>query len=517
MNWLDIIIVILYAGGLLGLGFYFKDQKTKKDYFLGGRSLGWFELGLSVMASQLSAISFISAAAFVGMRAGGGLQWLTYEFAVPVAMIVLMVFIFPPLYSKGVVSVYEFLEERFGRSTRLLISLVFQFSRAFATGIMIYAVALVLSVVLEVPQWTTILISGIVTLIYSYQGGMKAVVWGDAIQMIILLGGIFICIGYGLHYLGGWESFVNQVDQDRLQSVDFSNMGFAKGDEFGFWPMFIGGLFLYTSYYGTDQSQAQRALSARDMSQVKKMLIFNGVARFPITLSYCIMGLIIGTFAYTNADFFAKIPAAQPDLMMPVFIANYLPHGVIGLLITAILAAAMSSLSSAINSLSAATTQDFFTKPEKETNLNYSKYLTIFWGAICMGLAFFAGEIADTVIEAVNKIGSLFFGPVIATFMIAILFKKIGRNAMNIGLLAGVGTNLLLWLLTSDWLFWFWWNATGALTTFFISWFVSMISKETISDTEAELAIMPSRKEVLILLGYFILIVLISTNIKIFF
>ena len=517
MNWLDIIIVILYAGGLLGLGFYFKDQKTKKDYFLGGRSLGWFELGLSVMASQLSAISFISAAAFVGMRAGGGLQWLTYEFAVPVAMIVLMVFIFPPLYKKGVVSVYEYLEERFGRSTRLLISLVFQFSRAFATGIMIYAVALVLSVVLEVPQWMTILISGIVTLIYSYQGGMKAVVWGDAIQMIILFGGILICIGYGLHYLGGWQSFIDQVDQNRLQSVDFSNMGFAKGDEFGFWPMFVGGLFLYTSYYGTDQSQAQRALSARDMGQGIKMLIFNGVARFPLTLSYCLLGLLVGTFAYANADFFSRIPLDQPDLMMPVFIANYLPHGVIGLLITAILAAAMSSLSSAINSLSAATTQDFFTKSGAETNLSYSKYLTVFWGAICMGLAFFAGEIADTVIEAVNKIGSLFYGPVIATFLIAILFKRIKRNAMNLGLIAGVFTNLLLWLFTSDWLFWFWWNATGAASTFVVSWLSSKLFSETDIETEQEVSIMPSKKEVAILLGYFMLIVVISLNIEALF
>ncbi|MEM1409060.1 MAG: sodium transporter, partial [Bacteroidota bacterium] len=334
MNWLDIVIVIVYAVGLLSLGIYFKDQKTKKDYFLGGRSLGWFELGLSVMASQLSAISFISAAAFVGMRAGGGLQWLTYEFAVPIAMIILMAVIFPPLYRKGIVSVYEYLEERFGRSTRLLISIVFQFSRAFATGIMIYAVALVLSTVLDIPQWATILISGIVTLIYSYQGGMKAVVWGDAIQMIILFGGILICIGYGLDYLGGWNTFVAKVDQSRIQSVDFSSLGFSKGEEFGFWPMFLGGLFLYASYYGTDQSQAQRALSARDMGQVKKMLIFNGVARFPVTLSYCIMGLIVGTFAYSDPDFMNMIPQDKPDLLMPVFIANYLPHGIVGLLIT---------------------------------------------------------------------------------------------------------------------------------------------------------------------------------------
>lgn len=516
MNLLDIVIVFIYAAGLLGLGYYFKDQKSNDDYFLGGRSLGWFELGLSVMASQLSAISFISAAAFVGMKSGGGMQWLTYEFAVPLAMIFLMIVIFPPLYRKGIVSVYEYLEERFGRGTRLLVSLVFQFSRAFATGIMIYAVAIVLSAVLDIPNWATILISGIVTLVYSYQGGMKAVVWGDAIQMIILLGGIVVCIFYGLDYLGGWDNFLAQVDQERIQGVDFSSLGVNKGETFGFWPMLIGGLFLYTSYYGTDQSQAQRALSARSIGQVNKMLLFNGLGRFPVTLSYCLMGLIVGTFAFSNPEFLAKIPSDKPDMMMPIFIANYLPHGIIGLLITAILAAAMSSLSSAINSLSAASAQDFFTTDDPEKNLQNSKYLTIFWAGVCITLAFFAGGIADTIIEAINKVGSLFYGPVIATFSLGILSKKIGQRAMNFGLVAGVIGNLLLWLLTSEWLFWFWWNVTGALSTIVVATIMSFTMKDDVKQLGDEKAVLNLRsKEVYILIIYFILIIIISSSISV--
>ena len=506
MNYLDIIVVVIYSSGLLGLGYYFKDQKSKKDYFLGGRSLGWFELGLSVMASQLSAISFISAAAFVGVRSGGGMQWLTFEFAVPLAMIFLMLYIFPSLYKRGIVSVYEFLEERFGRDTRMLISIVFQFSRAFATGIMIYAVALVLSVVLDFPIWVTILVTGVVTLIYSYQGGMKAVVWGDAIQMIILIIGIIVCIIYGLDYLGGWNSFVNQVDAARIKPVNFTDFGISGGDEFGFWPMVLGGFFLYASYYGTDQSQAQRALSARSYDQVRKMLLFNGVARFPITLSYCLMGLIVGTYAFSNAEFMAKIPSDKPDLLMPVFIADYLPHGMIGLLITAILAAAMSSLSSAINSLSAATTQDFFSgRGDEQNQLKISRTLSIFWAVVCMVLAYFAGDIASTVIEAVNKIGSLFYGPIIATFIAGLIIPRIKQRAMNIGLLSGVVTNLFLWIYTSQWLFWFWWNLTGAVSTLLLAYLLSAPTDdqiEKISETNA--------KEVGILIAYFILIVLIS-------
>ncbi|MBT8220971.1 MAG: sodium transporter, partial [Bacteroidia bacterium] len=236
MNLLDIIIIIVYAVGLLGLGYFFKNNETKEDYFLGGRSFGWFEMGLSTMASQLSAISFISAAAFVGLKANGGFQWLTFELAVPLAMIFLIVVLIPPLYNAGVVSIYEFLEKRFDKSTRILISLVFQISRSFATGIMIYTVAIVLSAVMGIPNWQTILLAGIITIIYSYQGGMKAVVWGDVIQMLILFAGIVICTLYGLHHLGGWDALLVDVDRSRLNVVDM-NWGLNEGEEFGMWPM----------------------------------------------------------------------------------------------------------------------------------------------------------------------------------------------------------------------------------------------------------------------------------------
>ncbi|MEO1628226.1 MAG: sodium/solute symporter [Bacteroidota bacterium] len=413
MNGLDIFIIIVYSLGLLSLGYFFKDQKDSKDYFLGGRSFGWFEMGLSTMASQLSAISFISAAAFVGLKANGGMQWLTFEFAVPLAMIFLIVVLIPPLYNAGVVSIYSYLEKRFDLSTRVLISCVFQFSRAFATGIMIYTVALVLSAVMDIPQIATILITGIVTIVYSYQGGMKAVVWGDVIQMLILLAGLLLCIGFGLHHLGGWDVFVESIDEDRLQAVDF-NWGLAEGEEFGFWPMIIGGFFLYASYYGCDQSQAQRSLSGKSLKEVQRALLFNGLFRFPVTLCYCVMGLIIGTFALQTPEFLSQIPSDKPDYMIPIFIINYLPHGIIGLLLVAILAAAMSSLSSAINSLSAASVEDLIGRVWKqgepmdnEEQMKYSKLMTVVWGIFCLLLAFTAGNIADTVIEAINKVATM--------------------------------------------------------------------------------------------------------------
>lgn len=512
MNWLDVLIIIIYSAGMLSLGYVFKNQKNKKDYFLGGRSFGWFEMGLSTMASQLSAISFISAAAFVGLKANGGMQWLTFEFAVPLAMLFLIVVLIPPLYNAGVVSIYSFLEKRFDKSTRVLISSVFQFSRAFSTGIMIYTVALVLSAVMGIPQWQTILITGIVTVIYSYQGGMKAVVWGDVIQMIILLLGILICCGYGYYLIGGWDGLMANVDQNRIDVIDF-NWGVAEGEEFGFWPMIIGGFFLYISYYGCDQSQAQRSLSGRSLKQVQKALLFNGLFRFPVTFAYCAMGLIIGTLATQTPEFLSQIPQDKPDYMIPIFIINYLPHGVIGLLLVAILAAAMSSLSSAINSLSAATVEDLIFRGKEvddETHLRTSKMTTLVWGAVCVLLAFVGGNIAPTVIEAINKVGSAFYGPIVATFILAILSKRANFIGVNIGLLLGVAVNIYIWIAGIP-IFWIWWNLIGAVITLSVGYGLSLVigQKQTKQILEIpKLSFM--RMESFILVGFFVLIVLFS-------
>ena len=519
MNWLDILIIIVYSFGLLGLGYFFKDQKDTKDYFLGGRSFGWFAMGMSTMASQLSAISFISAAAFVGLKANGGMQWLTFEFAVPLAMIFLIVVIIPPLYNAGIVSIYSFLERRFSATTRVLISSVFQISRAFATGIMIYTVALVLSAVMEIPFWQTILLSGVITILYSYQGGMKAVVWGDVIQMIILVLGIIICVVYGLYNIGGWDNFLAGMDRSRLNVIDY-NWGFSEGEEFGFWPMIIGGFFLYASYYGCDQSQAQRSLSGKSLKEVQRALLFNGLFRFPVTLCYCIMGLIIGTFALQTPEFLNQIPSDKPDYMVPLFIINYLPHGVVGLLLVAILAAAMSSLSSAINSLSAATVEDLINRNRKEPlstekHLQLSKLMTVVWGIFCIILAFSAGNIADTVIEAINKVGSAFYGPIVATFILAILSKRTTALGANIGLLTGVGVNVYIWLSGAP-VFWIWWNFIGAVITLSIGYGASLALK----DSEAIKALLEKPKlnflriETFILLGFFLLMLIFSLSLN---
>ena len=371
--------------------------------------------------------------------------------------------------------------------------------------------SLILQGTMGIEAWQAILLTGVITVLYSLQGGMKAVVYGDAIQMVIIILGTVACIGYGLYYLGGVDAFVANVDTDRLQAVKFDSFGFS-GDGFGFWPMIFGGVVLYASYYGCDQTQAQRALSAKDPDNLRYMILANGVIRFPITILYCFSGLIVGTLAMTEPSFMAKIPTDNPDWMMPMFILNYLPHGLIGLLVVAILAAAMSSLSSAINSLSAVTIEDYCRITNKELSqggyLKLAKYMGLVWGAITLVLSLYAGNIAPTIIEAINKVGSLFYGPILAVFLLAVLTKSTSGLHVNIGLISGVLFNLLISIIAPE-IFWFWWNFIGFVVTIVMAVVMSKVKPFTYQPSEEhsasgqEAMSILTTKDIVLLLGMF--------------
>ncbi|MDZ7878928.1 MAG: sodium/solute symporter [Saprospiraceae bacterium] len=475
MNYLDYTIILTYSLLMLIIGIYVKDCKNSTDFFHGGRNFGWMTLLLSVMATQLSAVSFISAPAFVGFKTGGGLKWLTFEFAVPIAMIFVAVVIIPPLYRSGVVSAYEYLEKRFGRSTRLLISSVFLLSRSTATGVSVYALAMTMETMFHISFFQSIALVCVVTALYSLKGGMRAVIISDAVQMVILLLSIVVCWGYGYHYIGGWSGFTAAVDPERVKIMDFSKLGF-NGDEYGMLPMLIGGLFLYTSYYGTDQTQVQRALSAKSLKTVRQTYLINGFVRFLITLAYCTMGLLVGAFMLSKPEM-VKAIGSKPDLMLPTFMLHYLPNGVMGFVLVGILSAAMSTYSSVFNSLSAVAIEDFLARGKKldqKTYIRWARLTSLFWMSICVVVACFVGDFAPTVIEAINKIGSLFYGPILMLFLVAILSKKTTALSVNIGLIVGVATNLYIWKYEPQ-IFWFWWNLIGAGVTFVVIFIVRLI------------------------------------------
>jgi SSS family transporter len=540
MNWLDFSIIGLYMVFFLGMGFFFKDNKNAKDYFLGGRSMGWFPLSLSTMATQLSAISFISAPAFVGLKLNGGLKWLTFEFAVPIAMAFIMLFIIPPLFRSGVVSIYEFIEKRFSSSTRLILSVVFQISKALGTGVMVYTIAIILQAVLDIDYVYTVLIISAITIVYSWQGGMKAVVWGDAVQMILLFAGLIVCTYYGWQLLQDNGGLAAGFDPERLQVIDF-NMGLGDGGEYGLWPMIFGGFFLYVSYYGCDQSQAQRMLSAKSEKTIRQLLLANGLLRFPVVLVYCTMGLFIGALLTVAPDFMAEIGTAtqkhfpadyaatgyKADLMIPVFILKYLPHGFIGILMVAILSAAMSSLSSTVNSLSAVSVEDFFNRGTKKLSpkkyMMLSKASVVFWGVVCIACSFLFGGSKSAVIEIINAIGSVFYGPVLVTFLLAIFSKKVNHIGMNAGIITAVLINLLFsktiqGLFNIDLgfdIFWIWLNVTGVVIALVVAYVVSILTSNVAVKTDASVSFAISkkdwqRKEVYILLAFFVVILIIG-------
>lgn len=482
MTFLDWIIIIAYSGGLILLGWYLgKRQKSSVDYYLAGRKMSWLPIGLSTMATQLGAVSFISAPAFVALRPGGGLILLGYELALPLAIVVLMAFFFPVYLSLKIISVYEFLEQRFDLRTRIVMSCLFQISRGLATGVAVYAAAIVLAVTLQIPIYITIILIGAVALIYELFGGIYMDIISDTIQMLVILIGLLITAIIGLKLIGGWSTVVQTLDPSRFLAVDFAAHGLGDSRDFGFWPLFLGGFFLYASYYGCDQSQVQRELSARSLKDCRKSLLFNGLLRFPLVLIYGGIGLVLGTYALQHPSFLSKLPEGGFDYLLPTFVLANMPSGVVGLIFIAIMAAAMSSLDSSINSLSAASLEDIYKKIKKgklsqQHELKLSKGFTLFWGLFCIGFAFFMGDISPTILESINKIGSAFYGPIFAVFFLGIFARKVNPFPVVLGLTCGVLTNLYLWFFVPT-VSWLWWNAIGFLVVIILAIFGSMLSK----------------------------------------
>ncbi len=490
LNWIDWLVIGLYIVGMIGLSIFLaRGQKTGKDYYLGGNTIGYFPIAISTMATQCSTNSILGAPAFVAFSLGGGLLWLQYEIAVPFAMIFIMIF-FLPFYRKvNLVSIYEYLELRFGPGTRTVLSVIFQFLRAFSTGVTVYGISWVLSTCLNVPFWVSVVLLGVVTVIYDSIGGMKAVIYSDLIQMIILYGVIIIGIVFAVNLVGGIPETLAAVDPERLKAIDFKHFGLGDGKDFAFWPMFIGGIFLYISYYGCDQTQVQRELSSKDIDDAKKSLFVNGILRFPVVLTYCFLGIALAAFVAKNAEFVNILPTRESivdgvkqmvpnfNMAVPYFVIKYFPHGVIGLVMVGLFGAAMSSLDSTINSLSATSVEDIikrFWKKNMTTKeeLWASKLTTVFWGALCTIFAFYVGDISDSIIISINKIGSLINGPILATFTLAILTRRTTGHGAVSGIILGLAGNALLWIYAPN-ISWLWWNVIGFFVTLVVAMVVS--------------------------------------------
>ncbi len=319
---------------------------------------------------------------------------------------------------------------------------------------------------------------GAVTVVYDTIGGMKAVVYSDVIQSGVLFLGIFLCIGFALTLFGGFEGAARALPAERWIAIDPAT-GLGDGSSTPFWGFLVGGLFLYMAYYGADQSQVQRELSAKTIQDTRWSLYFNGIVRFPLTFLYVAMGIALGAAYSVSIELQNEVPRELMDFLVPVFIIQELPIGIRGILVSALLAGAMSSLDSALNSLSAATMRDFvdkFLDLSPERSLFAGKVTTVAWGVIIVGFAFLVGGISETVIESINKIGSTFYGPILAAFLLGVLSARPTATGIFVGVLAGVGFNLVLWVGFPE-TFWMWWNLFGLVVTVVVTYGVSLFTR----------------------------------------
>ncbi len=467
MLTLDWIVLSVYLIVMIGLSAWLsRGQTDSADYFVGGRRLPWWAVGISIVATQSSAISFVSIPAFVALREGGGLTWLQYELAVPLAMLFLLGWVVPYLRDRQLVSVFEFPERRFGLATGRTLAAVFLISRGLATGIAVYAAALVVSPMLGWSLTASILLIGVVAVIYDTLGGMKAVVASDVIQLGLMMLGVGCAIVIAWSLVGGAGAAWEALAPERRVAVDWST-GMGDGATAPFWAYLIGGFFLYASYYGTDQSQVQRLLGTTRSREAQKAVLLGGMLRLPLTLLYVLLGVALGAAWQTQPELQSLVSMERIDTLVPQFLLTYVPVGLKGLILAAILAAAMSSVDSALNSLSAVTLRDFV-QPWAGDKLGdhplAGRVITLIWGVLITALALVADGLDRTVIEAINKVGSAFYGPVLATFVIGLGIKRVGGPAMLMGLIAGVATNLMAWL--AAWpVHWMWWNVIGFVVT----------------------------------------------------
>lgn len=480
----DWLVIGVYLAGLIGLSVWLsRRQHSRGDYYVASRDTGPWPIAISVMATQCSTNSILGAPAFVAFSTAGGLIWLQYELAVPLAMILVMVFLLPMFRDLSLISVYEYLERRFDVTTRLLLSGLFQFVRAFATAVTVYGIALVIELITGLSFFWSVVLLGVITVIYDVLGGIRAVMYSDVLQMIILVSVLVLVLVMLVSQAGGVSAMLASFPDERQAAIDFAHHGLGDGHDFAFWPMLFGGLFLYVSYYGCDQSQVQRELSARSVDAANQALLLNGLLRFPLVLLYCFVGVGIGVYAMAEPEFVTTLPAndgaPNHNLAVPLYMIQQLPVGVVGLGLVALFAAAMSSLDSVINSLSATTMEDFVRRfhpgeswsDSKE--LLYSRLLTVAWGVVTLWFAFYVGDIAESVLVAINKIGSLINGPVLGVFALGLLTRRTTALGANVGLLAGFLFNLFCWQFLPE-LSWLWWNVFGFAATVLIGYLLSL-------------------------------------------
>lgn len=468
LNHLDFAIIAVYLVAVTIFGIRFrKRQRNLRDYFLADRDIPWWAIALSIVAAETSTLTIIS---IPGLAYTSDFTFLQVVMGYVIGRFIIAFVLLPHYFRGELFTAYELIERRFGPRLRTLTSGLFLVTRAAAEGVRVYAVSIVVSIALGTGEIASIAIITVLTLIYTFEGGLAAVIWTDVVQTVIYVAGTLVGLVTIIHYVpGGWTG-IHQIGMaaHKFHTFDFSPNFFKA---YTFWAGLIGGAFLTTASHGTDQLIVQRLLAARNKNQSVAALLSSGGAILLQFALFLLLGVML--FAYY------RLPAAhfgRADNIYPSFIVTRMPHGISGLLIAAILAAAMSNLSAALNSLSSSTMIDFYARFRPQTaderKLKLSRMSTVFWALVLFALAMLSLHYVGHVVELGLQITSIAYGALLGTFLLGVLTRKASQNGAMLGMVCGFAAEVYLWKFSA--VPWTWWVAIGTIITFTVGYTASV-------------------------------------------
>lgn len=559
MSLADWIVLAVTLLGIVIYGVWKSGRSHNVDqYLMGGRTLRWYHVGLSVMATQASAITFLSAP---GQAYSDGMRFVQFYFGLPLAMIVLCITFVPIFHRLKVFTAYEYLEQRFDLKTRVLTSILFLVQRGLSTGITIYAPSIILSTILDINVVFTTLFIGALVIFYTVYGGTKAVSYTQLLQMSIIFLGMFFAGVLVVHLLPGGVGFGHAVKlAGKLGRMNVIDWKFDLNNRYNIWSGIIGGFFLQLAYFGTDQSQVGRYLTGSSVGQSRMGLIMNGLVKIPMQFLILLIGVLVFSFylfnrpplffnqyevnqvkqspyaarynklesSYTqafsmrkekanelvtafNSKNEAQIGAAKLALktaderalairaqgiklmkknnkdangddtnyVFLTFVTQYLPKGLVGLLIAIIFLASMGSTASALNSLGSTSAVDIYKRiinpgASDKSFLAASRLATVFWGMVCVGMALYASKVGN-LLEYVNQLGSYIYGTMLGVFVVAFYLKKIRGTAVFIAAIISEATIIVLGVFSI--VAYLWLNLIGCALVIFIAVAINLFIK----------------------------------------
>jgi SSS family solute:Na+ symporter len=466
---LDLAIVIAYLIGVTALGMRFRrGQQDARDYFLGGRTAPWWALAFSIVATETSTLTIIGTPA---ISYGGNLTFLQLVFGYLIGRVLIVVLLLPGYFRGEFFTAYALIEKRFGEKMRAVAASTFLITRAIAEGVRVSAIALVVSVVLGTSERLAVLIVIALTVLYTFEGGMKAVIWTDVTQLLLYLTGSAVTFFVLLDRIPGGWSEVTQVASlagHKLQVFDFS---WNVATKYSFWSGLIGGAFLTMASHGTDQTIVQRLLAAKSEGDSRRALLTSG----GIVLIQFTVFLLIGVLLYVFAQHWPLLAAGErTDRILPLFVVREMPAGIAGFVLASIVAVAMSNASGSLNSLAASSVLDFSRLRGRHSDpqrfLRLSRRMTLVWGLVLMGFGLVKwGPLLETGLT----VASLPFGSLLGLFLLGTLDRGANARGALAGMFAGLTAILGVFRFTN--VAFTWYVLIGASVTFVVGWSVSRI------------------------------------------